>query len=82
VLAHHADAPFIRAGAAGPAPDLTDSERTIFNQVMSHLPAGPVTPPRIDREISDGDGLGFGDGAVAVAVPGHGEPLTSAWPMK
>ena len=30
-----------------------------------------MIPPRIDREIGDGDELGFGDGAVAVAVPGH-----------
>lgn len=71
VLAHHADAPFIRAGAAGPGPDLADWERPIYDQVMSQLPAQPVTPPRIDREIGDGDELGFGDGAVAVAVPGH-----------
>jgi glyoxylase-like metal-dependent hydrolase (beta-lactamase superfamily II) len=71
VLAHHADAPFIRAGATGPAPDLTDRERPIYDQTMSQIPAKPVVPPRIDRELADGDGLGFGDGAVAVAVPGH-----------
>jgi len=71
VLACHADAPFIHAGAAGPAPDLADWERPIYHQVMSRLPAQPVIPPRIDREIGDGDELGFGDGAVAVAVPGH-----------
>jgi len=71
VLAHRADAPFIRAGAAGPAPDLAGWERPLYDQVMSQLPAQPVTPPRIDREIEDGDELGFGDGAVAVAVPGH-----------
>jgi glyoxylase-like metal-dependent hydrolase (beta-lactamase superfamily II) len=73
VVAHHADAPFIRAGAVGPGPDLADWERPIHDQVMSQLPAGAaaVTPPRIDREIRDGDELGFGDGAVAVAVPGH-----------
>jgi glyoxylase-like metal-dependent hydrolase (beta-lactamase superfamily II) len=71
VLAHHADAPFIRAAAAGPAPDLADWEQPIYEQVMSQLPAEPVIPPRIDREIADGDELGFGDGAVAVAVPGH-----------
>jgi glyoxylase-like metal-dependent hydrolase (beta-lactamase superfamily II) len=70
VVAHHADAPFIRA-AAGPGPDLADWERPIYDQVMSQLPADPVRPPRIDREIDDGDELGFGDGAVAVAVPGH-----------
>jgi glyoxylase-like metal-dependent hydrolase (beta-lactamase superfamily II) len=71
VLAHHADAPFIRAGAAGPAPDLPDWERPLYDQVMTQVPAQPVTPPRIDRELADGDELGFGDGGVAVAVPGH-----------
>jgi glyoxylase-like metal-dependent hydrolase (beta-lactamase superfamily II) len=71
VLAHHADAPFIRAAASGPAPDLADWERPIYDQVMSQLPAGQVTPPRIDRELTDGDEPGFGDGAVVVAVPGH-----------
>ncbi len=71
VLAHHADAPFIRATAAGPAPDLADWEQPIYEQVMSQLPAQPLIPPRIDRELTDGDKLGFGDGAVAIAVPGH-----------
>ncbi len=71
VLAHHADAPFIRAAAAGPAPDLSDWERPIYEQVMSQLPAQTVIPPRIDRELTDGDELGFGDGAIAMAVPGH-----------
>ncbi len=71
VLAHHADAPFIRAGAAGPAPDLAGWEQPLYDQVVSQLSAQPVAPPRIDREIGDGDELGFGDGAVAVAVPGH-----------
>jgi glyoxylase-like metal-dependent hydrolase (beta-lactamase superfamily II) len=70
VIAPRADAQFIRA-AAGPAPDLADWERPVYEQVMSQLPAQPVIPPRIDREIEDGDDLGFGDGAVAVAVPGH-----------
>jgi glyoxylase-like metal-dependent hydrolase (beta-lactamase superfamily II) len=71
VLAHHADVPFIRGGAVGPNPDLADWERPIYDQVMSQLPAQSVIPPRIDREIGDGDELGFGNGAVAVAVPGH-----------
>jgi glyoxylase-like metal-dependent hydrolase (beta-lactamase superfamily II) len=71
VLAHHADAPFIRAAAAGPTPDLTDRERPVYDQIMSRIPARPVIPPRIDRELADGDHLNFGDGAVAVAVPGH-----------
>jgi glyoxylase-like metal-dependent hydrolase (beta-lactamase superfamily II) len=71
VLAHHADVPFIRAAEAGPAPDLADWERPVYQQVVGQLPAQQATPPRIDRELADGDELGFGDGAVAVAVPGH-----------
>ena len=77
VLAHHADAPFIRAEKAGPPPDLADWERPLYAQVTGQAvpadAASPVQPPapRIDRELSDGDELGFGDGAVAVAVPGH-----------
>jgi glyoxylase-like metal-dependent hydrolase (beta-lactamase superfamily II) len=71
VLAHHADAPFIRAQAAGPPPDLAASEQPSYDQVMRQLPPAPAVPPRIDRELRDGDELGFGDGAMAVAVPGH-----------
>jgi glyoxylase-like metal-dependent hydrolase (beta-lactamase superfamily II) len=54
-----------------PAPDLADWERPLYEQVMSQFPAQQVTPPRIDRELYDGDELGFGDGAAAIAVPGH-----------
>lgn len=71
VLAHHADSPFIRAAGVGPAPDLADWERPIHDQVTSQLPAQPVTAPRIDHELTDGDSLDFGDGALAIAVPGH-----------
>jgi glyoxylase-like metal-dependent hydrolase (beta-lactamase superfamily II) len=71
VIAHQADAPFIRAGAAGPDPNLTEWERPLYDQVMSRLPAQPVVPSRIDREVRDGDKLGFGDGAIGAAVPGH-----------
>jgi glyoxylase-like metal-dependent hydrolase (beta-lactamase superfamily II) len=77
VLAHHADAPFIRGQAVGPPPDLADWERPLYDQVVSQVPADsgvppePAEPPRIDRELVDGEELGFGDGAVTVAVPGH-----------
>ena len=71
VIAHHADAPFIRAQAAGPPPDLADWEQPIHDEVMSQLPSEPAVPPRIDRELRDGDQVGFGDGAVTVGVPGH-----------
>jgi glyoxylase-like metal-dependent hydrolase (beta-lactamase superfamily II) len=73
VLAHKADAPFIRGRAAGPAPDLADWERPLWDQVSSQLPAdpAPLVPSRVDRELADGDEPGFGDGAVTVGVPGH-----------
>jgi glyoxylase-like metal-dependent hydrolase (beta-lactamase superfamily II) len=76
VMAHQADAPFIRGEAVGPPADLADWERPLYDQVTSQIPSQdartePPTPPRIDRELADGDELGFGDGAVAVAVPGH-----------
>ncbi len=78
VMAHHADAPFIRAETPGPPPDLADWERPLYDQVTSQVaseptsePQAPPPPPRIDRELSDADELAFGDGAVAVAVPGH-----------
>jgi glyoxylase-like metal-dependent hydrolase (beta-lactamase superfamily II) len=74
VLAHHADAPFIRAAGTGPAPDLADWEKPLYEQVTSQLsaqPMAPLVPPPIDRELADGDEPGFGDGAVALAVPGH-----------
>ena len=71
VLAHHADAPFIRAPATGPPPDLAEWEQPVYEQVMSHLPPQALAPPRIDRELTDGDEPGFGDGALTVAVPGH-----------
>lgn len=72
VLAHHEDAPFIRAAGTGPPPDLADWERPIHQQIMAGQPASqPLIPPRIDRELTDGDDPGFGDGAVVIAVPGH-----------
>jgi glyoxylase-like metal-dependent hydrolase (beta-lactamase superfamily II) len=71
VLAHYADAPFLRGDAAGPPPVLADWERPLFEQVTAQVPAAPVPPVRVDRELGDGDDLGFGDGAVLIAAPGH-----------
>ena len=48
VLGCHADVPFIRAGAVGPAPDLADWERPIYDQVMSPAP-GAAGDPAADR---------------------------------
>jgi glyoxylase-like metal-dependent hydrolase (beta-lactamase superfamily II) len=47
VLAHHADAPFIRGETAGPPPDLADWERPLYDQVVGQRPsesAGPSEP--------------------------------------
>jgi glyoxylase-like metal-dependent hydrolase (beta-lactamase superfamily II) len=74
VLAHHADAPFIRGEAAVPPPRLADWERPIFEQVTAQLPAaatGAAEPVRVDSELDDGDVIDFGGGARVVAVPGH-----------
>ena len=46
---------------------------------MSRLPPQPPVPPRIDRELRDGDAPGFGDGAVTVAVPGHTPGSIALW---
>ncbi|HMH94069.1 MAG TPA: MBL fold metallo-hydrolase, partial [Streptosporangiaceae bacterium] len=46
VVAHHADAPFLRGDGPGPPPQLADWERPIFDQVTARLPAAPVPPVR------------------------------------
>ena len=71
VLAGQADVPFLRAGAPLPAPDLAGWERPLYDQVTRQLPATPVPPVRVGRELRDGDELDFGGGAVTIAVPGH-----------
>ncbi|WIM92489.1 MBL fold metallo-hydrolase [Actinoplanes oblitus] len=73
VYAHRADAPVIRGEAPGPAPELADWERPLFDQVHSRIPPVPPAPVRVDRELDDGDLIELGDGvrAVALAVPGH-----------
>lgn len=73
VLAHRADAPFIRGDAAGPPPQVLDWERPIFEQSQAAL-AGfpPPAPVRVDRELDDGDLIDLGGTpAVAVSAPGH-----------
>lgn len=74
VLAHRADAPFIRGDEPGPPPQLLDRERPIFDRVRAGLAgAEPPEPVRVDRELADGDVIDLGGGtpAVAVAAPGH-----------
>jgi glyoxylase-like metal-dependent hydrolase (beta-lactamase superfamily II) len=77
VLAHHADAPYLRGPGSGPPPDLADWERPIYDQVMRQAPAKRAAPVRVDHELGDGDNLGFGV-VVTVHVPGH-TPGSSAF---
>jgi glyoxylase-like metal-dependent hydrolase (beta-lactamase superfamily II) len=69
VLAHRADAPYIRGEATGPLPDLADWERPILERARAQLPDEPPAPVRVDIELEDGDAIG--DGGQAIAVPGH-----------
>jgi glyoxylase-like metal-dependent hydrolase (beta-lactamase superfamily II) len=75
VLAHSADAPYIRGTSAGPAPDLAEWEKPLFAQIASQLPAGPAEAgagARIDIELADGTEVALGGTtALVVAVPGH-----------
>ncbi|MUN37967.1 MBL fold metallo-hydrolase [Actinomadura litoris] len=71
VIAHRADAPFIRGETTGPPPILADWERPILEQARKQLPAEPPAPVHVDHELDDGDVLDFGGGAQAVAAPGH-----------
>jgi glyoxylase-like metal-dependent hydrolase (beta-lactamase superfamily II) len=67
VLAHAADAPFVR-GEPGPRPDLTESELAF---VQSLPPIPTPAPARVDTELTGGEVLDFGGGAHVVSVPGH-----------
>lgn len=81
VRAHEVDAPIIRGQAAGPAPNLLDWERPIFEQVATQLPPVPPVPLRVDREratatcwTSVGERVWSGPrgtprGSIAVHVP-------------
>jgi glyoxylase-like metal-dependent hydrolase (beta-lactamase superfamily II) len=71
ILAGAADAAFLRGEAPVPPPDLADWERPIYDRVSRQLPATPVPPVWVGRELRDGDELDFGGGAVILAVPGH-----------
>lgn len=68
VVAHRLDAPVVRGEAPVPEPVLLDWEVPLYEHGLTV----PVAPPtRVDREVTDGEGLGFGDGALAVHTPGH-----------
>ena len=78
VIAHRADAPFIRGERPGPPPILLDFERPILEAVLPKVP--PARPVEVGREVVDGDataggGLLFGvtghtPGSVALLLPG------------
>src|ERR1044071_3771491 len=54
-MGHSRGVPVRRAGAAGPPPVRAVWEKPVPAQVTSQPPAQPVVPPRIDRELTDGD---------------------------
>ena len=69
VVAHRADAPFIRGAKAGPPPTLGPDEQEPYERIVSGLPPAPPVP--VDREVVDGEVLDFGGGARVIATPGH-----------
>ncbi|MFE6184895.1 MBL fold metallo-hydrolase [Streptomyces sp. NPDC056465] len=68
ILAHRADAPYVRGEEPVPDPVLHDWERPLYAHALT-VPAAP--PTRVDHELEDGDELPFGDGARVVHSPGH-----------
>ncbi|WP_156724598.1 MBL fold metallo-hydrolase [Streptomyces apocyni] len=73
VLAHRADAPFVRGEAPGPPPVFEDWELPIFAEVATVLPPRPAHPgyPGEVHELDGGEVLDFGDGARVIRAPGH-----------
>ena len=79
VAAHHADAPFLRGDTPGPAPQLADWERPLYDRSPASSPP-PRQPVRVSRELHDGDELDFGGGAITSpcpATPPAAPPSTS-----
>ncbi|MGI5452492.1 MBL fold metallo-hydrolase [Streptomyces sp. CA-249302] len=71
VLAHHADAPFVRGELPAPPPEFEEWERPLYAGASQLLPQGCWFRPATITELSDGDALGFGGGADVIHVPGH-----------
>lgn len=68
ILAHRADAPYVRGEEPVPDPVLHDWERPLYVHALT-VPEAP--PTRVDQELEDGDELPFGGGARVVHAPGH-----------
>ena len=69
VVAHHADADIIRGDRTGPAPNFTEWERELHQQLAADLQPAPAAP--VHSEVADDDELPFGGGAHVLSVPGH-----------
>jgi glyoxylase-like metal-dependent hydrolase (beta-lactamase superfamily II) len=71
VIAHAADAPFVRGEKPPPPPRLEDWEVPLMARTSAGFSsiAPPATP--VDREVTGGEVLDFGGGARILAIPGH-----------
>jgi glyoxylase-like metal-dependent hydrolase (beta-lactamase superfamily II) len=69
VVAHAADAQFIRGDEQGPPPNLEPFERELHASASAGLLPAPAVA--VDREVRDGDVLDFGGGARVISTPGH-----------
>ncbi len=68
VLAHRAEASYVRGEEPVPEPVPHAWERPLYVHALTVTEAPPT---RVDQELGDGDELSFGDGARVVHSPGH-----------
>jgi glyoxylase-like metal-dependent hydrolase (beta-lactamase superfamily II) len=72
VLAHRVDAPVIRGDMPAPAPDFTDEEKMLREQLVAGAAGLPAAPPcPVDQELARGDLIDLGGGAAVIGAPGH-----------
>ena len=72
VLAHRVDAPVIRGDMPAPAPDFTDEEKMLREQLVAGAAGLPAAPPcPVDQELASGDLIDLGGGAAVIGAPGH-----------
>jgi glyoxylase-like metal-dependent hydrolase (beta-lactamase superfamily II) len=71
VVAHVAEAPFVRGDESGPPPELLAVEEPMLARIRESAELGEAPPCPVDREVHDGDVLPFGGGAHIVHGPGH-----------